>query len=345
MPYDKFSIVVIFTIDKEINSFLHSNNHKTRSLKNFKRNLLNSIDIGSLYGYILSTGCILALVYANYVFCNLYPFSNIGVAYKIILFAGFFAPALFFIFRTTESILRAIDFCLAAIGLLFLSPVFAIIGILVKLNSKGPVFFKQQRVGKDDKDFFIYKFRTMRSDAQSYGALTVGSNDHRITSIGYYLRKYKLDELPQLINVVMGEMSLVGPRPEIRRYVDLYSAEQKKVLSVRPGITDFASIKYRNESEILKTAQNPEAFYIDEIMPEKIELSKFYIENRSISCYFNIIVKTFIGERELPRKLVQAGLKNNVIKHIHVLSPETFTATSIYTSVPEHGLQHAAVRV
>lgn len=314
-------------------------------MKNLKRSLLNSIGIGNFYGYILSSGCILALIYANYVFCNLYPFTNISIIDKIFLTAGFFAPISFFIFRTTESILRAIDFCLAAIGLLFLSPVFAVIGVLIKINSKGPVFFKQQRVGKGDKNFYIYKFRTMRNDADRFGALTVGSNDHRITSIGYYLRKYKFDEFPQLINVVKGEMSLVGPRPEIRRYVDLYSAEQRKVLSVRPGITDFASIKYRNESDTLKNAQNPEAFYIEEIMPEKIELSKYYIDNRSISCYFNIIIKTFTGERELPCQLVNQAATNNVVKRINVLSPEVFPPSAIYTSATERGLQPTAVRV
>lgn len=188
--------------------------------------------------------------------------------------------------------IRGLDILFSVIGLVLLSPVLLIISFIVKLTSKGPVLFCQNRVGKDGKDFKVFKFRSMYTDAEKKGFLTVGGKDSRITSIGYYLRKFKLDELPQLVNVLIGEMSMVGPRPEVRRYVNLYSEEQMKALRVLPGITDYASLAYRNENEMLAVAENPEDLYIREIMPKKIELNFKYIDKRSVREYFKIIIKT-----------------------------------------------------
>jgi lipopolysaccharide/colanic/teichoic acid biosynthesis glycosyltransferase len=163
---------------------------------------------------------------------------------------------------------------------------------LIILDSRGGVFYKQVRVGKNDSDFYLLKFRSMRTDADKKGLLTVGGRDPRITRMGYYLRKYKIDELPQLLNVLKGDMSLVGPRPEVRKYVSLYNNEQKKVLSVQPGITDYASIEYSNENEILGKADDPEQVYIDEIMPAKLQLNLKYIAEKSIATDFKIIFRT-----------------------------------------------------
>ncbi len=157
-----------------------------------------------------------------------------------------------------------------------------------------PVFYFQTRVGKNNVDFKLYKFRTMHKDAEKKGLLTVGGRDPRVTPIGYYLRKYKLDELPQLLNVLIGDMSLVGPRPEVRKYVDLYTESQKKVLSVQPGITDFASIQFFNENELLAKSKTPEQTYINEIMPHKLTLNLKYIESMSLITDFKIIVNTLV---------------------------------------------------
>lgn len=189
-------------------------------------------------------------------------------------------------------IIRVFDITFSLIGLILLSPVLLVLACVIRLSSKGPIFYMQSRVGKNGKDFKVFKFRTMFVDADKRGFLTVGGKDNRITSIGYYLRKYKLDELPQLLNVVKGEMSIVGPRPELRRYVDLYNDEQRQVLKVLPGITDYASIAYRNENELLGLAANPEELYIHEIMPKKIELNFSYINNRNPKKYFAIIWQT-----------------------------------------------------
>ena len=191
--------------------------------------------------------------------------------------------------------IKVIDFLLALIGLIILSPVLILVALFIKLTSKGLVFFIQSRVGKDGIDFKVFKFRTMYTQAEKLGLLTVGGKDNRITAIGYYLRKFKIDELPQLLNVLKGEMSLVGPRPEVRRYVDMYSINQRKALNVLPGITDYASIAYRNENEMLATALNPEDYYINEIMPNKIELNFKYINNRSVTEYFKIIGMTLLA--------------------------------------------------
>lgn len=194
--------------------------------------------------------------------------------------------------------IRFFDLLFSILGLIILLPVFIIVAILIKCTSKGPVFFLQKRVGKDNRDFSLIKFRTMYQDADKSGLLTVGEKDPRITPVGYFLRKYKIDELPQLINVLKGDMSLVGPRPEVRKYVELYSEEQKQILKFRPGITDLASIKYVNENEILKQADNPEEFYVRYIMPDKIRLNMEYLSKPTVKKYFSIIFKTFFSIKQ-----------------------------------------------
>ncbi len=189
---------------------------------------------------------------------------------------------------------RGIDILFSLIGLICLFPFFIFISFFIFITSKGGVFFVQLRVGKNNKDFKLYKFRTMFLNSDSKGLLTVGNNDKRITKLGYYLRKNKLDELPQLINVLNGTMSIVGPRPEVRKYVNLYNSEQKSILDVKPGITDFASLMYYNENEILANSVNPEQTYINEIMPIKLELNKQYINEMSLLTDLKIIFKTFI---------------------------------------------------
>ncbi len=191
-------------------------------------------------------------------------------------------------------IIRFFDILFALLGLLILSPVLVFIIIAIRLTSKGNVFFPQIRVGQYGKDFKVLKFRTMYVNAERKGFLTVGGKDNRITRVGYYLRRYKLDELPQLINVLKGEMSIVGPRPEVRKYVDLYTDEQKKVLDVLPGITDYASITFRNENELLASVENAEEYYIKEIIPQKNSLNFKYINNQSVVEYFSIIKKTLV---------------------------------------------------
>lgn len=189
--------------------------------------------------------------------------------------------------------IRLIDFIASLLGLILLLPIFLIIAIWIKMDDrKGAVFYKQTRVGKDGIDFGLYKFRSMYADSDRLGLITVGGRDPRITRSGFYIRKYKLDELPQLINVLIGDMSMVGPRPEVRRYVDLYNEEQRRVLNVRPGITDYASIEYLDENELLAKSSDPDRTYIEEIMPAKISLNMKYINNPSLSEYLKIIFKT-----------------------------------------------------
>ena len=189
--------------------------------------------------------------------------------------------------------IRFFDIIFSALGLVVLAPVFAAICLKIKLGSKGGCFYIQERIGKDGKPFGLYKFRTMRIGADSEGLLTVGEHDQRITRIGYLLRKTKMDELPQLLNVLKGEMSLVGPRPEVRKYVELYTEEQRKVLSVRPGITDYASIEYVNENELLSQSEDSERTYIEQVMPDKIKLNMRYLEHYNLIEYFKIIFLTF----------------------------------------------------
>ena len=190
--------------------------------------------------------------------------------------------------------IRFFDFILSLVGLVVLAPIFIVLAILIKIDSKGPVFYKQVRVGQNGIDFGLFKFRSMVVDADKKGLITVGGRDPRITRSGYFIRKYKLDELPQLINVLVGDMSLVGPRPEVKKYVELYTDEQQKVLSVKPGITDYASIEYMDENEILGKSTDPEKTYIEEIMPEKIKYNMKYIKNRSLIEYFKIIFLTVL---------------------------------------------------
>ncbi len=190
---------------------------------------------------------------------------------------------------------RLFDTLLSGIGLLLLAPLFLALAVWIKLDSRGPVFYKQVRVGRGNRDFLLYKFRSMAVGADSKGLLTVGGHDPRVTRSGYCIRKYKLDELPQLINVFKGDMSLVGPRPEVRRYVELYTPAQMEVLSLRPGITDPASIKYRNENELLATAEHPEEFYTEVIMQDKLAINLQYIGSRSLLKDFKIILNTFIS--------------------------------------------------
>ena len=160
---------------------------------------------------------------------------------------------------------RIFDIVASGIGLILLSPLFVILAIWIKCDSIGPVFYKQVRVGRNNMDFQLFKFRSMRVGSDKKGLITVGGHDPRITRSGYYIRKYKLDEFPQLINVFKGDMSLVGPRPEVRKYVDMYTEEQMHVLDVRPGITDLASIRYRNENELLERVNDPDKYYVEVI--------------------------------------------------------------------------------
>ena len=174
-----------------------------------------------------------------------------------------------------------------------LSPLFLLLAVWIKLDSAGPVFYRQTRVGRYNRDFRLYKFRSMRVGADRQGLITVGGHDPRITQSGYFIRKYKLDELPQLINVFIGDMSLVGPRPEVRKYVDMYTPEQLHVLDVRPGITDMASIRYRNENELLAQATDPDKYYIEVIMPDKLRINLEYVARHSFWFDITLIFKTF----------------------------------------------------
>lgn len=191
---------------------------------------------------------------------------------------------------------RLFDIVCSFFGLVFLSWLFVFVALWVGLSSKGGVFYRQRRVGRYNRDFTIYKFRSMRVNSDSQGLLTIGGRDGRITKAGVFIRKYKLDELPQLFNVLRGDMSFVGPRPEVRKYVELYTEEQKKVLTVRPGITSLSSIKYRNENEILSRSDNPEQYYIDVIMQDKLTIELDYLEQRSLLTDIKVIFQTIFGK-------------------------------------------------
>lgn len=190
---------------------------------------------------------------------------------------------------------RFVDLIFSILGLIICLPLLLFFACLIKLDSKGAVFYKQVRVGKENCDFKILKFRTMKENSDSRGLLTIGSSDVRITNIGRFMRKYKMDELPQLMNVIQGDMSIVGPRPEVRKYVDLYTNEQKRVLTVRPGLTDFASIRYLNENELLAQSKDPEKQYIEYIMPDKLKLNLDYIDQQSCWLDLKIIWQTLIS--------------------------------------------------
>jgi len=189
---------------------------------------------------------------------------------------------------------RFFDFVFSLFGIIVCLPLFAIIAVLIKLDSAGPVFFKQERIGKDFKSFKIYKFRTMEDNAEKNGPKITSAKDNRITRIGNYLRKYKLDELPQLFNVLRGEMSFVGPRPEVKEYVNIFKSDYKRLLRIRPGITDPASIRYSNEEKILAVADNWEEEYRKNILPEKIKLSLHYVDNHNVITDLRLIVKTIL---------------------------------------------------
>ena len=189
--------------------------------------------------------------------------------------------------------IRFCDIVLSCSGVLLLSPLFVVVAVWIVIDNPGPIFYRQMRVGKDGKDFGLLKFRSMRIGADKESLITIGEHDSRITRAGYYIRKYKLDELPQLWNVLVGDMSLVGPRPEVRKYVDMYTDEQRLVLSVRPGITDYASIEYIDENRLLAPAEDPDRTYIEEIMPAKIALNMRYIEHQTLGEYLKIIFLTF----------------------------------------------------
>ena len=188
---------------------------------------------------------------------------------------------------------RIFDVIASGLGLIVLSPLFLILAIWIKFDSKGPVFYRQVRVGYKNKDFRIFKFRSMRVGSDKGSLVTIGGHDPRVTRSGYWIRKFKLDELPQLINVFVGDMSLVGPRPEVRHYVDYWTPEQMHVLDVRPGITDPASIEFRNENELMEQADDPEKYYIEVIMQEKIKLYLEYVDNHSFWGDIGLIFKTF----------------------------------------------------
>lgn len=188
---------------------------------------------------------------------------------------------------------RLFDVVASGVGLLLLSPLFLLVAIWIKLDSPGPVFYRQVRVGRYNRDFRIFKFRSMRVGADKGSLVTIGGRDPRVTRSGYFIRKFKIDELPQLINVFIGDMSLVGPRPEVRHYVDYWTKEQLRVLDVRPGITDPASIKFRNENELLEKAEDPEKYYIEVIMQEKLRLYLKYVEKHNFWYDIKLIFQTF----------------------------------------------------
>lgn len=188
---------------------------------------------------------------------------------------------------------RTFDILASGVGLIVLSPLFAVLAIWIKTDSKGAVFYRQVRVGRGNRDFRLFKFRSMRPDSDKLGLITVGGRDPRVTRSGYYIRKYKLDEFPQLINVFRGDMSLVGPRPEVRKYVDMYTPEQVRVLDVRPGITSLASIRYRNENDILAASDNPDKTYIEQVMPDKLAIDLEYVNKANLWTDIKLIFSTF----------------------------------------------------
>lgn len=187
---------------------------------------------------------------------------------------------------------RIFDVTASGIGLVLLSPLFIILAIWIKIDSKGPVFYRQTRVGRNNRDFKLFKFRSMRPNADRGSLITIGERDPRVTRSGYFIRKYKLDELPQLINVFCGDMSLVGPRPEVRKYVDMYTPEQMRVLSVRPGITSLASIRYRNENAILAASDDPLRTYVEVVMPDKLKIDLEYVDNANLWNDIRLIFNT-----------------------------------------------------
>jgi lipopolysaccharide/colanic/teichoic acid biosynthesis glycosyltransferase len=189
---------------------------------------------------------------------------------------------------------RAFDIVTASVGLVLLSPLLLLVSLLIKLDSPGPVFFRQERIGRRFRPFLIYKFRTMVQDAPQLGGPITFGADPRITPVGRMLRKTKIDELPQLINVLKGEMSLVGPRPEVRTYVEMFRAQYEEILQIPPGITDLASLYYRNESELLGRADDPAEEYVQRVLPQKLQLAQEYVKHSSVLFDMMIIFKTLL---------------------------------------------------
>jgi lipopolysaccharide/colanic/teichoic acid biosynthesis glycosyltransferase len=187
---------------------------------------------------------------------------------------------------------RTFDIIVSFLGLLVLTPLLLLLAVVIKLDSPGPIFFRQERIGRGFRPFFIFKFRTMVQNLSDQGRLITVGDDPRITRVGRFLRKSKFDELPQLINVLKGDMSLVGPRPEVRRYVELFRKDYEQILKIRPGITDLASLKYHDEAVLLKRFENPEVEYCSRILPDKISLSKEYVKKSSFIFDLALIVKT-----------------------------------------------------
>ncbi len=202
---------------------------------------------------------------------------------------------------------RLLDIAMSIAGLLILLPFFPFIAVLIKLDSRGPVFFRQERIGRGFRRFTIYKFRTMQADADKRGALITAGGDKRVTKAGSFLRKYKIDELPQLFNVLKGDMSFVGPRPEVSRYVQLFERDYRKLLTVRPGITDPASLTYSNEEAILSKANAFEEVYINRILPEKIKLSSQYVDNRNLMTDLKLILLTVLRTLHIKTKQLNSG--------------------------------------
>jgi len=200
---------------------------------------------------------------------------------------------------------RLVDLLVSILGLLVLFPLFFIISILIKLESKGGIFYMQERIGLKEKPFYIFKFRSMYKNSDSIGLLTVGTKDNRITKIGFFIRKYKIDELSQLVNVLFGDMSLVGPRPEVKKYVENYSIFEKKIFDAKPGITDIASIVFFSENELLGQSKSPENYYTKIILPKKILLGILYIENSSLILDFKLVLITIIAIFNRKQSLVE----------------------------------------
>lgn len=188
---------------------------------------------------------------------------------------------------------RLFDILFSLLILSVFLPFGLLISLFILLEDRGPIFYRQERIGKNGVSFKLLKFRSMRLNADKLGKLTVGMRDPRITKIGYFIRKYKLDEFPQFINVLKGDMSIIGPRPEVKEYVDLYTVEQREILNVKPGITDYASIEYFDESRLLGESENPRETYIQEIMPAKLELNKKYLENPTFTHDLRLMWRTF----------------------------------------------------
>ena len=209
---------------------------------------------------------------------------------------------------------RLFDIIVSILGLLFLSPLFLVVAILIAFESKGGIFYMQERIGFNEKPFYLFKFRSMCVNSDYKGLLTIGINDSRITKVGFFIRKYKVDELSQLINVFIGDMSLVGPRPEVRKYVENYSKFEKKVFKVKPGITDIASLIYFDENELLGQSEYPESFYKNSVLPQKLQLGILYIENYSFFLDFKLIAITIIAIFNKKKSLFLINKMLNAIK-------------------------------